>query len=201
MVTRILSELNRTDLSDAAVDAIRSAIEHYGAQSFSFNETATATIITSGLYSYALPADFKTDRSVYIDQTGQRYRLEKQPYEYFMSRFSDNCTGSPSSYTIYGDNVLFWPVPDQSYSYHLAYTHSLPELTLSGSPTSNAWTNEMEQLIRMRAQADLLENVIRGDEAVASAAVCRGREADAYMNLWERRVQVQTTRVRRRGCL
>ncbi len=198
MAMRILSELNRTDLSSQAEDVIRTAIKHYGNEPWGFNETSTATLVTSGATSIALPSDFISEVHVAIDQSGFRNRLAPISYQDWVDSYDDNYTGEPTRYAIFGDNLYFSPTVDSTYSYHLAYVFSLPELT---SSASNTWITDCEELVRMRATADLLENYIRGPDAAQQAIVCRAREKEAYNAIRAKRTRALSTRIKRRGLL
>jgi len=196
---RILSELNRTDLSSQAEDVIKTAIRYYSQEPFGFNETVTSTTVSSGITSVALPSDFISEIQVSIDESGRRYSLCPISYQSYSDMFDDNFTGLPTKYTVFGDNLYFSPTVDSSYSFVLAYTFSLPELT---SSASNAWTqSNCEEMIRMRASADLLENYIRGQEAAQMALVCRAREKEAYRQVKGKATRVTSTRIKRRGLL
>lgn len=199
MVTRILGELNRTDLSSQAEDVIRSAVEHYESQQLGFNETLTSTTVSAGVASYATPSGFLHERVIRLDQNGSTYRLIKSSWEEYQERLDAGETGRPTEYVLFGDNLYLYPTPDsQTYTLAISYTFRFPELSLS---TSNVWTNAFERVIRHRAKADLLENYIFGQEALIEAQAQRAREAEAYMLLYENQAQVGLTRIRRRGIL
>lgn len=198
MTTRILDELNRDDLSAQAADAVRSAIRYYGTKSWGFNETATAISFVAGTDTYSLPADFVSEITVGVDRSNYRNLLDKQT----VAEFEDgatNLTGCPSTYNLFADSLRVFPIPDQTYSCVLTYVFTLPELSDSAS---NAWIVECEEMIRMRAEADLLENLIRGEEGPQQAIVCRAREAEIFRELRSRRDRTtNSSRIRRRGYL
>ena len=198
MTTRILSELNRTDLSSQAADAIKTAISYYGNDPWGFNETSTAISVVSGTYRYSLPADFITELAVAYDDSGYRYPLFKISIGTWDARFTTSYQSEPQDYCLFADSILFQPTPYDSYSAVLTYVHSLPELSDSAS---NPWTIECEEMIRMRATADLLENVIRGQDAAQQAIICRARESEIYRRLRSKRERQQSSHIKRRGYL
>ena len=197
-VQRILDELNRTDLSSQAASAIKTAIDYYSNEDLGFNQTSTAFAAVNGVYSYALPSDFKAEVFVGIDYNDRRYICCAQDYVAWQTGFDTDFTGLPSRYVIWGESLKLDPIPDRTCTINLSYTHSLPELTSSGT---NAFLNELEEVIRMRAEADLLVNVIRGPEAAQEAVLRKGQEIDAYNRFRGRRNRVISTGIKRRGLL
>jgi hypothetical protein len=49
--------------------------------------------------------------------------------------------------------------------------------------TTSDWLSEGEELVRLRAKTDLLENYIRGQEALLEAQVLSTRENEVFANL------------------
>ena len=198
MQSRILDELNRTDLSGRAADAIKTAIEYYSNEDWGWNQTATTFAVTSGTYSYDLPSDFRAEVFVGVDYSNRRYTACPISYNDWQSGFDTQIEGQPSRYVIWGEKLNLDPIPDRTYTVHLAYTHTLPELTDSGS---NKFTTELEEVIRMRAEADLLMNVIRGPEAAQEAVTKKMQETEAYSRYRGRRTRLISSGIKRRGLL
>lgn len=195
-VTRILDELNRTDLTAQAGAAIRSAIEFYSNEDWGFNETVTSQTVTS--YSNDLPSDFRAEVFVGIDYQNRRYKACPISYDDWADGWDANSTGFPSHYTLWGSKIYLDPTPDRTYTLHLAYCHTLPDLSDSGT---NGFITELEEVIRMRAEADLLLNVIRGPEASQEAAGKKAQEQIAYQRCKARRVRFVSSGIKRRGLL
>lgn len=195
-VTRILDELNRTDLTSQAGAAIRSAIEFYSNEDWGFNATSTTRAVTA--YANDLPSDFRAEVFVGIDYQNRRYKACPISYTEWADGFDSQAEGFPSHYTLWGSQIYLDPAPDRTYTLHLAYNHTLPELTDSAS---NGFTTELEEVIRMRAEADLLLNVIRGPEATQEAAGKKAQEQMAYQRCKARRVRFASTGIKRRGLL
>ena len=197
-VTRILDELNRSDLTSQAGLAVRSAIEYYSNEAWGFNETATSYAVVTASYSYALPADFRAEVFVGIDYNARRYPLCTTSYIDWQSGFDTDYVGIPGRYTLWADKINLEPIPDRTLTLNIGYVHTLPELTDSAS---NGFTSELEELIRMRAEADLLNNTIRGTEAFQEALLKKAQEQDAYRSVRSRRTRYASTRIKRRGLL
>jgi hypothetical protein len=91
-------------------------------------------VITPGLDTYALPADFYLDRGVDFVQSGYTFTLPRWSFEERESyQFAGSYAfGMPTSYRIIGGNVVFKPVP-QSGSYKLYYYPTPTVLTIASS--------------------------------------------------------------------
>ena len=83
-----------------------------------------------------------------------------------------NNTGIPVEYAIYNQQFRLYPVPDGEYTLELAYQKKLA--ALSNDTDTNAWMTDGEVLIRQRAKAIVLRDVIRGKAASEEAATCDG---------------------------
>jgi hypothetical protein len=196
MVSRILDELNRTDLTAQATLAVKSAIEAYANESWGFNETQTAIPCVINQYAYTLPSDFRHEIFIGVDYLNRRYRCDKQDYACWQGRFDPTVKGVPDEFVIFSDQINLYPIPDRSLTLRLSYVQTLPELSDAGS---NGYTNELEEMIRMRAEGDLLANVIRGQEALQESQLKAQRERDAYLRARYRRVKTTTNGLKRSG--
>ena len=167
MRARIADELARDDLTSQIQDAIKSAIAFYQNETFWFNQaldTSTSTVTAS--QSYNLPSDFLFSSMLESTESSTRSEVEPVSWRRFRELDNNSDQGSPLYYTLFGDGYRLWPTPDKTYSMELSYTKMLA--TLSASTDTNAWMTHGEMLIRGRAKADLLTNVIRDfDEAAA----------------------------------
>ncbi len=196
-VLRILDELNRTDLSSQAADAIATAIEFYASEDLGFNQTATTFAITTA--TYTLPADFRSEVAVFVDYSGRRYRACEIEYGEWQDGIDPDDDGFPSRYAFWGNTINFDPAPDRTYTAHIAYIGKLPEL--SDSASNGFLSDDMEEVIRMHAEADLLMNVIRGPEAVQEAQVKKAQESAAWSRVKARTVRRSARGITRRGLL
>ena len=87
-------------------------------------------------------------------------------------------------FAIQDQQLRLWPIPDDSYRLTMAYLRDLTEISASATAgATNAWMTDGEELIRMRANADVLENTIGSPEAFAEADRKTQREVVVYNSL------------------
>lgn len=177
MQTRIADELVRSDLSSQIQAAIKSAISFYAAEHFYFNEKRAYRLTTDGTEFVALPSDFVDMIKLTLTVGDYKYPLEQRTFSYIEERNTNaNWKSRPVEFALWNDQVRLYPVPDGQYQLNIAYQSELEEL--NADTDTNAWVkgSDAEELIRLHAKVDLLENVIRGPEALAEAARYSGRE-------------------------
>lgn len=198
MQTRISDELARDDLSSQVQLAILSAIDHYERERFYFTEgTATfSTVAGQEYYSSSDLADIATlveIDSLRITVNSTRYTLCRRDFAYIDEiAASSTTTGDPTDFCYYKQQIRLYPTPSSVRTITMAYIKRLT--ALSSSSDSNAWTTDAEEMIRMRAKADLLYNVIRDPE---EAAICeRGAKIahDALCHETARRISAGRVR-------
>lgn len=196
---RVASELNRDDLSAVISLAVSSAIRHYEVRSFSFNSDRAYIVTEGGQANYALPEDFIRPVFLKIKRGGSWFPLDQRSWIFVEEiKYDDTTTSLPRYYATYDDQLWPYPIPDQSMTMDMSYVRTLA--TLSASSDSNAWTGVAEELIRMRAEADVYETHIRGDDADHRAQVLRRREREAFEALEKRYSgKILAGRLRRRG--
>lgn len=182
MITRITSELSRTDISAEASAAIISAVDYYEDERFHFNEFTTSITTSAGQAEYSLPDDFQGMDSLLVTVNNYRYELEEKPYSWIVSIDSNpNYNGRPYDYGIFNLKFRLYPKPIDSYILTMNYVR---ELSISASLSATSpWFDEAEELIRTHAKVDILENVIRGKEAYEDADRLRLREQMFYDRL------------------
>ncbi len=180
MQTRIADEIKRTDLTSQIQLAILSAINFYKTDRFWWNECrADASTVASQEY-YGLPADFLALDFIGVTVSSRYYQLvPKSAHEIDEINWgAGTYTGYPAYFALYENNLRLYPIPNDVYTLRIAYLKQLTALSAAGD--SNEWTVTAEELIRLHAKADLLENVIRGPEAVGEAQSLRLREREVY---------------------
>jgi len=143
--------LNRGDITDDIITAIRRAVKYYERRPFYFNEGTTSASLTtsSSQASYNVPDDFVSDINLMVNYNGHRYPLEKKPHQWIESIDVSSIYGQPSYYSIYGEQIHYYPVPNQSHTVSLTYIKRLA--TLSASTDTNAFLTQAEDLIEARA--------------------------------------------------
>lgn len=201
MRNRILDDLNRTDLSSQAENAIKTAIDYYQTYRFWFQERRSTTNTTSGQEYYPVPSDFLDDDSLVIDVNGNDYPLHKRTYQTLEEWSIDPAifTSQPTDYAIYGTGeqtqIRLYPAPNGAYTMTLSYVGKLDQLTTEAS--TNSWMTTAEELIRSRAEASLFAQKLRDYDA---AQACKFIENEALNQLQKLTKQKQFTgRTRKRG--
>lgn len=204
MKTRIADELyGRSDLTSQIASAITSAVAHYSIERWGFNESVDgASVYTTANTAYVTPpTGLLVLDSLQLTTTGGLVDLAPMSWAEYRSALQWTITsGAPNSYVEYGDRVYLYPTP-VSTSCTVVFT-GVFNVTVPSNSTSNAWTNDLEPLIRERAKADVLINVIHDAEAVADMQAVAGQmghflsraEEVAYANA-RRRKTVKTARL------
>lgn len=166
MKTRIASELHRSETASATYipNAIKSAIKHFERERWYFNEATTTTVTVAGTATYALPTDFMKLDTANITINSWKSRLDPMPYIEMDARDTGNAaTRGPSRwYAIYGNVLRLYPVPDAVYTITESYQKRLTEL--SADADTNAWTDDLEELIRKKAKEIICRDYTRDYE-------------------------------------
>lgn len=171
MRTRIADEL-QIDATTYATEidrAIFSAIEHYNDEDYWFLESTPATILFSQTTAYSL-ATLLPGRSQ-INSVVPQWTIVRQPMEQRGVRelldfaYDDTMIGEPTYYAINADQLIVRPMPSGTFTAQVWY--SLRNSMTASASASSVWTNEAEQLIRIAAEIDLLENRIKDYEEAA----------------------------------
>lgn len=198
---RIRREINRTDLTADISAAVQSAIRYYENQPFSFNNARHSFIALPSIQTVALPARFVEPEYLKLTWSTNFYPVERVQWSYIEDLlFNETYRSIPRYYAIYDDLIQFYPIPVSTMTGNLSYITRLSDL--SDSADANAWTGEAEELIRLHAQVDLYETVIRGPEAHQQADRLRAREGMYLQRLkMEYAQQAGSGKVRGRGLL
>jgi hypothetical protein len=184
MVTRIGSELRRTGLETQIKAAIKEAILIEEINAYYFNEARSVATTTAQQGRYPMPTDFQAMRvlSMDINGNGNYFPLEAITYtEYEETYEFGSFYGISSQYALFAERICLGPIPNGEYTLRLSYNKSLGALSADGD--SNAWMLDGEPLIRHRAKAILLRNVILGDAAANQATVQDGEAERAHTRL------------------
>ncbi len=205
MRDRILNETNRPDLSTEAEEAIQSAIAHYSTRRFWFNtDVITDADATTADAEYVdLPATLLAIDSLQLDDGNGFYTLERWPnakIEYWNE--GAVASGAPYAFSEYQGQVRLSPIPAAIYD--LKWFGLVELAALSADSDTNAWMVEAEELIRERAKAYVLINIVRDAEAKADARMLalqpRGQSCLSAMELAAlRRLRSQTVKRTTRG--
>lgn len=183
MQSRIADELNRTGLTTQIQRAILSALQFYRGTSFRWNQARATTTLTADIEYYGLPTDFvDMGNAVLVDGNSREVMLERSHHWIDNEKVSTNYTGRPYVIAVQADQFRVFPTPSLStYEVILTYVREL-ELPTESLSTSD-WFTLGEELIRLHAKVDLLQNVIRGQESFAEATQLIQRESALLFQL------------------
>lgn len=193
--TRISDELqiDSSTYSSEIDRAIYSAIDFYNDKDFWFLDASPTTFILSATTDYALGTILpgrSQIKSISLHLTPIKPELYYRGLQELLELdFSDNYTGDPLYWTIDHDTLIVQPKPNITRTAEVYYT--LRNSMTASASASSVWTNEAEELIRLHAEVDILENRIKDyDEALRK----RGRLAEVLANLNEKTVARRGTR-------
>lgn len=119
--------LNRTDLTAKIPEFIALAERRFNRKLFVPERESSATATISG-ERLALPSDFWGLRGIYLDTDP---RVQMQPVTLAALRDGYSRTGQPLVYAISGEELVFGPIPDTTYSVEIAYYATIPALGAS----------------------------------------------------------------------
>jgi hypothetical protein len=189
MVTRLESEIHRTNINAAVRSAILDAILHYEeGPAFHFNsERSTASTIIGNKY---LPLPAEPDAPEFVDFLGtfplqitvnqSTYPLNRRGHDYLQLIDLDAVVGRgiPFDWTYEDNQIRLYPIPQDVYTLTLYYKSKLTPIT--ADTDDNAWTTQGERLIRARAKWDVYCNQIHQfDKAAKMEEIAQ----KAYMSL------------------
>jgi len=195
MRTRIADELQIDESTQATeIDrAVFSAVRFYNDNDFWFLDTAPTTFTLSATSNYALGTilpDRSQIKSISLHLTPGRTELRYRTLQEILDLdFDDAYTGVPLYWTIDNDTLIVHPVPNVTRTAEAYY--SLRYSMTASASASSVWTNEAEELIRLHAEVDILENRIKD---YAEAMQKRGRLATVVAKLDEKTVAIRGLR-------
>jgi len=185
MKTRIVDETLRDDLTATQLNnAINQAISQWESERFVFNEKRYRinTVASTEYYDMSGSTLLVHDGSAVgtgelileLDDitcvvNSQPYRLIGRTQQWFNENQSSSYTGQPQSYTLYGNQLRLFPIPDAVYALYPSGLARLSPNPLSADGDTNAWLTEAEPLIRQHAKMVLYRDVVRDAEGGALA--------------------------------
>lgn len=184
--TRIADDLVDAPVTTAQIDAaIDDAIRFYEDKRFTFNEVqnVSATLSTShdSVALTSLPVYFTKIDRFRIRQSSNTQDLSDlvpRDYAWLMSWQDSKTTCRPAEYCIYADALNLDSIPDQNYT---AVFDGIKRLAPGSSnsycaSSSVAWFTTGVNLIRYRAEVDLLANVVLNDAEAQKKDMLEKRE-------------------------
>lgn len=181
MLTRISSEINRTDIDNNIYDAVISAIAFYEHQEFYFNQAVwTLTTTANQRYTYLTGiSDFLIPIVLRVTDTASQYRvLDEKPYSEIESKYiSDSSTGRLYEYSVFAERFWWWLIPDSAYTVNVSYIKQLTRPTSISDTTNNsAWFSDGEAMIRSKAKSYIYADTLRKTEEAAKFQTISDRE-------------------------
>ena len=196
MKLRIVDETVRDDLTATQLNnAINDAIRQWEGERFVFNEKRYQILTVADQEYYDLAGPTLLTSAGAAVETGellleldditatvnsQPYRLNQRTQRWFNEHSLTTYTGQPNDYTIYGNQLRIFPVPDAVYTLDLSGMGRLGPNPLSADVHTNAWMTEGEALIRHHAKMLIYRDVLRDNEG-AGLAVEGMKEAEHHL--------------------
>jgi hypothetical protein len=186
MKARIVSETVRDDLTATQLGAVvNDAIKQFEGQRFAFNERRyqiltvaaqeyydliTPTLLTSAGDAVGTGEMLLELDDITVTVNSQPYRLCPRTQQGINEWQTTTYQGQPADYTLYGQQLRIWPLPDAAYTLNLNGLARLSPKPLSADADTNAWMTEGEVLIRSHAKMLLYRDVLRDQEGASLAA-------------------------------
>lgn len=185
MKNRIVDETLRDELTATQLNnAINDAIRQWEGERFVFNERRYRILTVAAQEYYDLTGPTLLTSAGAAVATGEMvleldditatvnnspYRLCPRTQQWFNEWTTTTHQGQPSDYTIYGDQLRIFPIPDAAYQLDLNAMARLGPNPLSGDTDTNAWMTEAEPLIRNHAILLISRHVVIDDDAAKRA--------------------------------
>ena len=179
MQARIQDELVRPDLSANIRSSIKGAIRFYESEFFYFNDGRSTINTVTGQEYYGVPSDYIKPLTMTLTTSNYTYILSPRTHAWMEENSTnENWTGRPEAYCFFAGQVRLYPIPNASdYRLEMAYIKTLGEISATASDSAtNAWMTDAEEVIRLHAKVDVMQNVIREAEVNQEAAMLVQRE-------------------------
>lgn len=183
LVDRIQAEIDNDEITDTfAQNAILTAIAHYDDERFTWNLGYSQANTAAGTPRYALPTGFVEASSLVIEINGYDHPLTRKTPKQIDDMMGDTgFTGQPDYYAIHREELMLYPVPDDTYVLKMRFLDTLAELSADGD--SNAWTTTAEDMIRYKAKAELYLDILHNPTL---AALFDNKAEQSYVKLKSR---------------
>lgn len=188
MQTRIADELDNPNIGPQIQKAIVSAVAFYERRPFYFTETSFTFNTVVGQEYYTATDNPAIATAPNIERLNILFSSIRMPMTKREFEWIDDVSalpialGVPENWAYRAEQIRVYPIPSQVWT---ITAYDVPRLTmLSNGTDSNAWTNDAEELIRLHAKIDLIDNVIRGVDMVAERQLLAQREAACLAALY-----------------
>lgn len=195
MQTKIADDLTRDDLNPQIKTAINEAIKTWEGIRFAFNEGLRRidTVASQEYYDLIGPTLLNTDGSavatgemvleldsITVTLNSAPYTLSPRTQQWMDHYQTTNNTGQPDSFTLYGNRLRLYPIPNAVFQLTLSCLVRLGPNPLTADADTNAWMTEGESLIRHQAEHSLFRFPLRDTEGMG---LCKDGIAQAQFEL------------------
>jgi hypothetical protein len=171
MRTRIMDELQRTDLASQINNAITEAADYFRRDAFFRNDAQNSSTITvAGTNVYMAPTDVAEIRQLAITVNNTKYPLWLRSWDYINIEDSNTLTpvtGPPVEYAVNllsgGMSIRLFPTPDGAYELQYDYVQIVPAPV--ADTDSNFWTVEGREMVRAFAKYLLRMTVLNDPQS------------------------------------
>jgi|TARA_B100001093_G_C26855069_1_gene1027015 hypothetical protein len=140
----IANWLGRSDLTNEITDFIALAEQDFNSKlaNTGYNKMINLATLSVNDEIEALPSGFLGVASIYID-SNRKNALQYVSPETAFSMYGGSLVGQPEVYTIIGDNIHFYPMPDSTYSVKMYYYKKFDTL-VNDTDTNDVLTNHSD---------------------------------------------------------
>lgn len=173
MVTRITTEIRRTNLTVEVKNAINDAIDEASKHRFYFNEMRGVTFNTVANQEYYSDAGVVEIDTIYYFQNGARQNIYLDNNIDADERAAGNIVGGQlTNYSRQGTDIRLYPRPSVVTAVFIDGYGKLTPYPLVNNADTNNWMTYGERYIRALAKSILMKEVIRDyGEAAALEAI------------------------------
>jgi len=151
MKANIADYLSRSDLDSAIEKGIKRAIKFYEREEFSFMENTGSFVTVTGTQSYTISATvgYASIEQVMINYNNARFEAVRENYDILNALDATLLGSMPTRWAEFGGEVVFYPIPNGSYTVSYQFFPKMAELT-TGTDT-NVLMENAEDLIEAHA--------------------------------------------------
>lgn len=180
LVTEVVNETRRS-MSDVISNLILDSIAYYECERFFFNEFTETFSVSSSQDTYTstdasfIPRIMEFDTMRLTVSSNDKPTLNKWTWAQMEDLNYGNSTGQPFAYAYWGQQIRFYPVPDDGYE--VRFSGVVTDTSLSLSTDINNWTQrgKGKDLIKHRTKSLLYSEFLR-DDVNAGRAIAREQQ-------------------------
>lgn len=172
--------------------AILSAIKHYERTPFYFNTIITDTFaLVANQEYYGAAANPKIPNLIeirdlyFVFSDGARWDLSVATNDQIAASQNGLIVADPTHYAYVAQQIRVFPIPANARTVTAWWVYRLT--TLAAGSDSNAWTDDAEELIRLKAKSVLARDVTKDDDEVQRLGPWEKIALDALMAETRRR--------------